>query len=487
MEQKSTQQTTEWMTMALLSLLLLCTSFPPVFHNWDPYISPKWYATGVAAIIIQLFVLMGLADWNRLSLSKCLDRAALPALAWLLPSAFIQLLRQPYLSLEQTSPWPYDNPSGLAFALCILFVPTMRAVRQNKYAAAMLSVLTFTAVCLTKSRTGIIVMSLFALFFLLRTIRGKVARIIVLLLLLSSLGYYVVTHKRDSTSGRIFILRTTMELIMEKPLSGHGMNGFHREYMDRQGRYFASHPHSPYAMLADEVSHPLNEYLMAWTDGGLLGMVTLILITAAPLIRSLQRRQWMSALQAVPLPVFCCFSYPLNYPLAWVMLSVSLLGMFRSDRKLAKRVFHICTIVIIAYPTCLLMMEKGLMDSGSILYNKAAKEYRRGRFENALQSVSECGKIMSGYNLELLAGDICRHLSRYEDAVSHYKNAANMCPCRFAPLEGLFCVYRSERDSINARTVAEQIVSKPVKVTNSNTTRIKLDAREYLKQYQIKQ
>lgn len=473
------------MKTALLSLLLLCASFPPVPYHWDSYISPKWYATGMAVVIILLYVVMGLAETDRRLLRECWNRASLLSLGVLLLVNMCYFAQSFSLRNNPASPWPYDNPSGLAFAICVLNIPAMRAIRKHRYAMGTVFVLAFIIVFLTKSRTGLIVMSLFVMFFTLRHIHGKTVRVSVTVLLLSCLVFFVVIRKQDSSSGRCFILRTTLSLIMERPIAGHGLNGFQREYMDRQGKYFASHPDSSYSMLADEVCHPLNEYLMAWTNGGIIGMVLLLTLTIIPIIHYVRGKKWVDALEAVPLPLFCFLSYPLNYPLAWIILSVSLLGITESGRT-AKWLFYVCSIVMTAYPMRLLMMENGVVDSGEIIYNKAAKAYRKGLFEDAMDLISKCRGMMSGYNLELLSGDICRHLKRNEDAVNHYKTAANMCPCRFAPLEGLFCIYKSESDSINARTAAEQIVSKPVKVTNSCTTRIKLDAREYLKQYHIK-
>ena len=104
----------EWMMTALLCVLLSCASFPPVWHHWDPYISPKWYAAGMGILILACYVLLGLADTSWSLLQRSWNRAALLTLSWLLAAVFFQLQNDGY---SGTVPfWPYDNPSGLALA-----------------------------------------------------------------------------------------------------------------------------------------------------------------------------------------------------------------------------------------------------------------------------------------------------------------------------------------------------------------------------------
>ena len=472
------------MTTALLLILLSCASFPPVWHHWDPYISPKWYATGMGILILACYVLLGLADMSWSILQRSWNKAALLTLAWLLVAVFAQSQNG---GVNGSIPfWPYDNPSGLALAICLLFIPAVRVLAQRKSWLVLLSVLTFTAVFLTQSRTGLIVMVLFGGIFLWRIIRWKWMKILEILFIVSTLTLYVATHKQQSSNGRYFIIKTTMGLIMEKPLTGHGWHGFQREYMARQGQYFKEHPDSPYTMLADEVRHPLNEYLLAWTDWGVVGMLALMALTLAPFVCCLRHKGIAEAMEVLPLPVFCCLSYPLFYPLSWVMLAFAYIRMTGKDRKQVKTVFYIASLMLMIYPLRLVMIEKGMIEDADILYNKASKSYRKGQFEKAREYAEQCAESMSGYDLELLSGDIDRHLGNLKSSVAHYTAAANQCPCRFAPLEGLFCVYQQCGDSVCAIAVAEQIVLKPVKVYNAHSTRIKKNARDYLKEHRQK-
>ena len=46
--------------------------------------------------------------------------------------------------------------------------------------------------------------------------------------------------------------------------------------MDYQAAYFEKHPNSRFALLADNVKHPFNEYLSITVQFGLIGLLILL-------------------------------------------------------------------------------------------------------------------------------------------------------------------------------------------------------------------
>jgi hypothetical protein len=101
------------------------------------------------------------------------------------------------------------------------------------------------------------------------------------------------------------------------------------------------------------------------------------------------------------------------------------------------------------------------------------EQFYAGCYVGAWRTAEECRKHWASYNLELLSGDICRKLERYGDALYHYRWASLMCPVRFAPLEGMYHVYRECGDSLHADSVSAVIRAKEVKVLSSEVVRIK--------------
>ena len=111
------------------------------------------------------------------------------------------------------------------------------------------------------------------------------------------------------------------------------------------------------------------------------------------------------------------------------------------------------------------------------LYNYTAELYHAELFDDAIKTAKECRKYWSGYNLELLTGDIYRKLNQYDNAIQSYQMACNMCPSRFAPLEGLYYSYLSKGDTAKAKDISKTISTKKMKVVSADALRIKKETQ----------
>lgn len=67
--------------------------------------------------------------------------------------------------------------------------------------------------------------------------------------------------KKDSADGRLLIWNCSWRMIIDSPMYGHGFDAFRAHYMDYQANYLSQYPNNEYAMLADNVISPFNEYL----------------------------------------------------------------------------------------------------------------------------------------------------------------------------------------------------------------------------------
>lgn len=89
--------------------------------------------------------------------------------------------------------------------------------------------------------------------------------------------------QKDSANGRLLIWRVSSEMMVDAPLTGKGIGNFRKEYMHYQARYFRSHPHSPYAMLADNITYPYNEFLLIGVEQGIVGLIFILCIIVCTL------------------------------------------------------------------------------------------------------------------------------------------------------------------------------------------------------------
>ena len=493
---------------------------PPLYLFTDAHLLPKWYlCIGGLTVMGMLAAVVLLRDKHGCSyrlippfFCKVFTAATTLECLWV----FVCIIRSGLRQGGEVG--TLGNPAELALHLSIAIPIVLMLASHCKgrkwqllYGTA--SVLFAFVLWLTQSRTGLICLALYIVMCVCGFIHRKVGKKMirqgmygVLMVAVSVCMFaYVSSHKTASSSGRAFILQRSWELVKEHPWAGHGHRGFEREYMLRQADYFKEHPDSEYAVLADEIRHPLNEFLYVWVNYGMAAPVALLLLLLLPLWRWLRGDKKMQPflLPMTVLLVFSCFSYPFYYPIAWLTVGVSVLYAVRrtlnrwQQRKVFPYLLLVLSLTVIGFTMNDAVHEHGwyrayrhsfredsaLMEYEDLypyfrrnhvfLYSYAMASFKRKDLDRAKVVIDECGPLWSGYNRELLAGDICYYMEEYPDAITHYEMAQAMCPVRFAPLEGLYKVYDATGDTLHLKEIAAQIATKQVKVNSSDVMRIK--------------
>ena len=141
-----------------------------------------------------------------------------------------------------------------------------------------------SVIVLTKARAAIIGTTAILLLFAIGILKNKniklsivhySAILVVSILLFVGLFFF----KKDSANGRLLIWKCSTQLILQKPILGHGGNGFNANYMNEQATYLASHPDSKYIMLSDNVREPFNEFIRWGVNYGIVGLsLTMLLV-----------------------------------------------------------------------------------------------------------------------------------------------------------------------------------------------------------------
>ena len=316
--------------------------------------------------------------------------------------------------------------------------------------------------------------------------------------------------KTGSSRGRWFIAMCTVELIGRRPLLGHGPGGFEAHYMNVQADWLSRHEGCPEAMLAGDVRHPLNEWLLVATDYGAVGVLA-VMSLAAFAVAYARRHSSAESRDALRIMacagVFSLFSYPLLYPFTWLMLAASIAAVFRG--ALSRHWLALSVAILVVSPVCfclavsrvsLAMELRRVQDKAMLglsermmahyarlypklrgdsrfLYNYAAEQYEAGRYASALQTVRECGRLLASYDLCLLKGDIHRALGDRRAAMRCYRRAHWMVPSRFVPLYEMYNVAEERGDTAASRAIAREILAKPVKVPSRETLEMIEDVR----------
>lgn len=131
-------------------------------------------------------------------------------------------------------------------------------------------------------------------------------------------SYFLYNYKKDSADGRVLIWKTTLEMISDEPLFGHGVNTFQSHFMNYQADYFENQPDSQYRYLAGDNRFAFNELLRIASEQGMLGLFLLIVLIAIFIrknknLRLSNNQKYLHRISKTGLLVFIVFglfSYP---------------------------------------------------------------------------------------------------------------------------------------------------------------------------------
>ena len=416
----------------------------------------------------------------------------------------------------------FDNTTGFALNICLLAalslpltVEERRPVWLRRVAYAVL-LLAACAVFISGCRAGMLCVALMMGMLLAHVIRRRWLLWTIAGVILLAVSTLAMNMKNESTDGRRFILERTWELIQQKPLTGYGWHGFEREYMPHQADFFKAHPDDGAAWLADDISHPLNEFMYLWVCFGVAGPIILMLMLAVPVYferrktRDESRTTWDMKPLLTVLAVFCLTSYPHLYPLSWFCLLLVYARILhrwvihRGTGRAAAVVLAATSMVGMVYTVneirldhewYLLGREVRRGHSASaldgyrrlyphyrhdtrFLYSMMFCQYQARQFGEAAATYERMTRLCRTYDMELLMGDILRNDEQPRQALHHYNQAHHMVPVHFAPLAGMMKAYTMMGDTLKADSMAKIILTKDVKVPSVEVEMIKSRAME---------
>ncbi|MDR0334250.1 MAG: O-antigen ligase family protein [Dysgonamonadaceae bacterium] len=422
----------------------------------------------------------------------------------------------------------FDNPAGFAACLAVAFPLAFSLLRESKYykCLAIVSMIVIgVAVVLSESRAGMVslgVVSVAFLFFI-RLCGKKTLKVIsisLFLLIGAAIFLLLLSMKKESASGRVLIWQTTWEMMQDAPVLGHGNGAFTAKYMDYQADYFAQNPESKYAMLADNVLHPFNEYLLLVAEYGFVGLGLLFIVLFFLFKSDGLNSPYLLCL--ISLGVFSLFSYPLKYPFVWVIVAYCLAKISKSQKPVFvfsfpnKKWFRII-IMLMCFIVGGYFLSKDI--SFEYQWNKAAKASLFGKtkevlpeyehlhhiwngnylflynygaelnhvqeYEKSNAILYQCLKYFNDYDVQMLLADNYSNLKQWDKAEAHYLKAADMCPVRFVPLSKLMNLYDAIGQNDKTERMALKIIDKPVKIESSTIRSIKFEAREKINNQNI--
>jgi len=320
------------------------------------------------------------------------------------------------------------------------------------------------------------------------------------------LGILVFNYRADSAKARLLIWRVSANMIADKPVTGHGVGAFNRQYMLYQADYFEQNPDSQFRMVADNTAYPYNEFLHIWIELGLIGLLLVLGIVYMAVI--IPPDKTMSA-PLVAWLVFSCFSYP-SYKLELLALSPILLGLVGGKAMFQiKRKFGVFASILIAaivlsvgihgyilrnrvnHKALLLIKSYDQQDANYVsmhvrqlypdfrfntLYLYNVLKYPKIAIESAFDGIMPTSENWCDI------GDYYFKNGVYDCAENYYRTAAWMVPTRITPNYLLWKMYMQQNRVEDAQVIENYLLVLPLKVENTVTIRIKNEVREAMRE-----
>jgi len=319
-----------------------------------------------------------------------------------------------------------------------------------------------------------------------------------LIVVLAVIGYYI---KKDSADGRFLIWKVTSLMIADRPLFGWGPDGFTAHYMEYQSRFFTDNPDPAMTLLADNVSHSFNIFLMILVCFGLIGLILYVICVIFTFrVSSMLPIHIRHTIQGVLIVLFIwsLTSYPWRIPFVWIIV-IGIYSIILNCIKDYNKKIH--SVVIVCIPTLLLltvsvlslaqripwikaqqMLHKGNVISAleyyhlaysalntdkDFLYNYGAVLHHHKYYDESIEVLQQCKKYINDYDVQMLLASNYQQIDMADSAIIHYQTAADMIPNRFLPLYWQMCIYIDKKDSLQAMNTAQKIINKPAKNKNS--------------------
>lgn len=490
----------------LMTLVVLSSVFPTSTGFTDSMTLPKWLCSLASALLLVI-------AWSLFRFFRR-DAPFLRADAFFIVVTLACAFESLLFLAQQLSMVPktgmatagsFDNVAGFASCLALSLSLGISKIRSQrpvvKWLLIVAKVLCVTGVVCSGSRVGMLCLLAMAMIYLKVKKAWRFPVLCVALLLM------VIGFKHNSSTGRWFIYERSIEMMASKPLTGWGYKGFENNYMQVQADYFSRHGQSAYATLADNVHHPLSEYLLIGVNYGMVALLASLAVTGL-LFKRLRRDMGHPDLFAsiVALILFSLFSYPMHYPFAWMVLAVVLLTVMKSQKRLPRMGYLVVSAVAVVllmplysfFKTercCAGLAEKAqwvlykttlpgyqqLMDRKEddprFLYNYAAVLCEAGELKQARSIITKCYQSFKDYDVCLLAANIHAEAKEIRQAEKYYKEAHLMVPSRIMPLYGLFQLYQRNGMQLKAQQVGKEILRSKVKVPSSKAKEIKEKVR----------
>ncbi|PSL46534.1 O-antigen ligase [Chitinophaga niastensis] len=357
--------------------------------------------------------------------------------------------------------------------------------------------------------------------------RKKSLFLAAIFIILIPCSFFIYRLRPASVEGRLLVWKISLQMLKDKPLTGHGIESFKYSYPNYQIAFFKSGKATETErFLSDEVTGTFNEPLQLSCELGITGILIIILLlvsifkavpprvfreNARPVVYRVSITGARGALLAFIL--FSLFSYPFSLPeLTLVFFTLLALanggGINEPSAPRRKRIL---------YPLFVCLLSAGIISQLPRLYHQLLA-YNKWFIAGSSHDPEESRRIyasvfpvlkdndlylsayagdLSGlkqydssifilglkkgktYNDLMCLADNYKAINNNEQAIKYYQEAYYLLPHKFYPLYFIMTITRYSNPA-KAKLVARQISDMKIKVQTPEVLAIKNEARSIL-------
>lgn len=423
-----------------------------------------------------------------------------------------------------------------AFAAALVLFSKVKAVRMLAIITSLgiLVILPFTqARASWVAGLAVIVYLIDAKYGFARKMKQKISPVLrvgalVLVFLVAGLAsVWLYNLKKDSSSGRLFIWKTSWEMIKDKPIFGFGFDRYASAHNDYQAAYFMAHPDDKEsAAVADGVNYAFNEFVQVTVEVGVIGLLLFVALFVIGLRVKFSAAYDKGAYYPyflaakgllIAFIILSLFSYPVHTVATYSLLVFALAILARlGDNKLfafkmsPSQFKFLAVLGIVSFSIFMLLQynrkqaEHKWLEAFKLMrmnkYNEAYRMYQEidgkldynqffifnygaeltlmKRYEESINELKkvECRLNDSDFYTYLANG--YENMGDFKKAEECYQKSAAIMPLKFFPKYRLVQLYLQTGRKEEALKLATIILNMPVKVPSQIVDSIIAEMRQ---------
>ena len=421
-----------------------------------------------------------------------------------------------------------DNPNITAMLIAASIPVLLKRMRESTkvYYYLFLVIVSAIYLILLKCRTAYIGLAVTAivLFLTSEMVRNKIKGLsistkifcgVITLLMFTVFSIYLYGSKQASSDGRLLIWKLSSRMITEHP-EGIGIGKFGRDYNLRQAQYFMEETATEEERSLASCNYmAYNDYLEMGVESGVIGMLLLFGFYLLLIYRCYRQKEYLSMSVVVAFMIMSSVNFIYTSMQPWlVLLCYATIGIRNDDQSKIKHTHNLLPIKCICLVACLLVLYRQVniiraqlelkryqsaYDNNEYINIEDVKSLssiistseaywkfmydlnsRKGDYEEGYKCLKKASCYVSDLKVYFSLYFCCKSLSENSQCLEYLKQIRGMVPtnlyCRYLMLKHYY-EHAMKEQTIS---MANEILTIPVKVKNEQSDKIRIYAENIL-------